>query len=348
MKISAFSGSLISSKELMEHAIKEALESPRAVRPNPRVGAAMISKDGKILSAKHEVFGGPHAEVNLFKKAHEAGIKIEDSTVAVTLEPCAHFGKTPPCADLLIKEKVKKVIIGLKDPFEKVAGQGIAKLQEAGIEVEVDVLKDQCEALNREWLFAQKNKRPFVTLKMATSLDGKFFSQTGASQWITGPEARKHAQQLRARVDAMISSWKTVLKDDPQFTARNSAGALLSTQPHLFIVSRREPQDMSAFKISKRPSGAEWLKTQSLEDALSLLYKRGLYDVMIEAGPQLSAQFIESNLVDEIWHYMGTQYLGGDQSNLHALNSGKIPGRQFKNKSLTQLSDNDLLLILKS
>lgn len=162
--------------------------------------------------AKHEVFGGPHAEVNLFKKAHEAGIKIEGSTVAVTLEPCSHFGKTPPCADLLIKEKIKKVIIGLIDPFEKVAGQGIAKLQAAGIEVEIDVHKDQCEALNREWLFAHKNKRPFVTLKMATSLDGKFFSHSGASQWITGPEARNHAQQLRARVDAMISSWKTVLK----------------------------------------------------------------------------------------------------------------------------------------
>ncbi len=339
---------MFDSDSLMELAIKEAHESPRAVRPNPRVGAAMLSKDGRRISAKHEVFGGPHAEVNLFKKAHEAGIKIEGSTVAVTLEPCSHFGKTPPCADLLIKEKIKKVIIGLIDPFEKVAGQGIAKLQAAGIEVEIDVHKDQCEALNREWLFAHKNKRPFVTLKMATSLDGKFFSHSGASQWITGPEARNHAQQLRARVDAMISSWKTVLKDDPQFTARNSSGELLSAQPHLFIISRREAQDMSAFKISKRPSGAEWLQTQSLEDALSILYKRGLYDVMIEAGPQLSAQFIESNLVAEIWHYMGTQYLGGEQSSFQALNSGKIPGRQFKNKSLTQLSDNDFLLILKA
>jgi diaminohydroxyphosphoribosylaminopyrimidine deaminase/5-amino-6-(5-phosphoribosylamino)uracil reductase len=334
------------SYSLMEIAINEALASPRTVRPNPRVGAALLSKDGRIISAKHEVFGGPHAEVNLFKKADEMGIKIEGSTVAVTLEPCSHFGKTPPCADLLIKEKVKKLIIGLVDPFEKVSGQGIAKLQAAGIEVEIDVLKDRCEAINREWLFAQKRKRPFVTLKMATSLDGKFFSHSGASQWITGPEARLHAQQLRARVDAMISSWKTVLKDDPQFTARNSSGELLSAQPHLFILSRREAQDMSAFKISQRPSGAEWLQTQSLEDALSILFKRGLYDVMIEAGPQLSSQFLEASLVDEIWHYMGSQYLGGDQSNFLALNSGKIPGRQFKNKNLTQLSDNDVLLIL--
>jgi diaminohydroxyphosphoribosylaminopyrimidine deaminase/5-amino-6-(5-phosphoribosylamino)uracil reductase len=341
----------MTSLELMQLALAAARESPRAVRPNPKVGAALLTSDGKSLAARHEVFGGPHAEVRLAEEAKKQGLSLVGATVAVTLEPCAHFGKTPPCADLLIREKVAKVVVGLQDPFAQVAGRGLEKLKAAGIEVEMSPLSGACEALNREWLFAHRHKRAHVTLKMATSLDGKFFAADGKSQWITGPEARVHAHRhLRTRVDAILTSFATVKADDPLFSARDAEGKDFPSdkQPKVFVLSRSAPQDLSKFKIAKRAGGAaQWLQLASFEKSLQDLYAQGIFDVMVEAGPALSSAFLESGFVDEVCHYVAASYVGGEQSSFAPLAGGSLPALGFSLEALEQLSETDFFLRLQ-
>ena len=187
------------------------------VNPNPLVGAVIV-KDKKIIAkGYHEKYGEDHAEVNAFKNAKE---NVAGATMYVTLEPCSHYGKTPPCVDKIIDNKISRVVIGMMDPNKLVLGQGIKKLQDAGIEVEVGVLEEECKKLNEVFIKYIKNKKPFVVLKAAMSLDGKISTASGESKWITGNKSRSEVHKLRNDLSAIMVGVDTVIIDNPYLTCR--------------------------------------------------------------------------------------------------------------------------------
>ncbi|MBR1438834.1 MAG: bifunctional diaminohydroxyphosphoribosylaminopyrimidine deaminase/5-amino-6-(5-phosphoribosylamino)uracil reductase RibD, partial [Synergistaceae bacterium] len=202
----------ITHNQFMTRALSLALNGQRMTSPNPMVGCVIV-KDSKIIGEGwHHKCGNPHAEIEALNDAHSRGEDVRGSTVYVTLEPCSHYGKTPPCADRLVKEGVNEVFIAMRDPNPKVNGKGIAILREAGIKVtELSEFEEQAKFLNRGFVFVYKYGRPFVTLKAAMSLDGRMCLDNGSSKWITGIEARTEAHRLRAENDAVLVGIGTVL-----------------------------------------------------------------------------------------------------------------------------------------
>src|SRR3989338_3881146 len=185
--------------DFMRKALSLARRGLGKVHPNPMVGAVLV-KGGKVIGEGfHEFFGGPHAEANAIQSAHDKAI---GSTLVVTLEPCAHYGKTPPCTDLIVRNKVKEVVVGASDPNPLVSGKGMRFLKKAGVQVRVGILNKECEALNKDFNFWMRKKMPYVIVKVAQSLDGKIATKTGESQWITGSAARTFSQRLRKECDA--------------------------------------------------------------------------------------------------------------------------------------------------
>ena len=213
----------------MRQALDLALLGMGNVSPNPMVGCVIVHENQVIGEGYHAVFGGPHAEVNavqtvLEKYGEEAPALLKNAIVYVTLEPCSHFGKTPPCADLLIKHQVKKVVIGNIDPFESVSGRGISKLKEAGISVLTDVLAKESEFVNRRFFTRIIKQRPFIILKWAETADGYFAPITLSQKWITGPAAKNLAQVWRGEEDSILVGKGTVLADNPRLTNRTEKG----------------------------------------------------------------------------------------------------------------------------
>ena len=327
-------------------ALAEARLGGRAVRPNPMVGAALLSEKGELATGFHKKFGGPHAEIEVLKECKKRGISTENSIMAVTLEPCSHKGKTGPCVDALIAAKVKTVFVGCRDPFEGAQGRGIAQLVAAGISVFEGFLTRECEALNQEWLSSHRLKRPFVRLKMATSLDGLWSSESGESKWITGVHAREAGLELRSQVDALITGARTVEVDNPQFTAR-SLLALHPYQPKVFVLSRNRALNLVGTKLEKHPAGAVALKVEDLSQFLCDLHLQGLHSVMVEAGPTLSAAFLELALVDELWLYMAPKLLGGEGQRLKTpFNSGRLPGLPWHKLETREFPEGDVFFRL--
>ncbi len=201
----------------MRRALAEAARGLGAVEPNPMVGAVVV-RDGQVVGIGHHArFGGPHAEVVALEAAGEAA---RGATLFVTLEPCCHHGKTPPCTDALIRAGIARVVAAMGDPFARVAGAGFARLAEAGIAVEVGLLGDEARRLNAPYLKRLETGRPFVTAKWAMTLDGKIAARTGQSAWISGPRSRALVHEVRGRMDAIVVGIGTALADDPQLTAR--------------------------------------------------------------------------------------------------------------------------------
>jgi diaminohydroxyphosphoribosylaminopyrimidine deaminase/5-amino-6-(5-phosphoribosylamino)uracil reductase len=221
-----------SHEDFMKEALRLAVRGRGSVEPNPAVGAVVVV-DGTIVGRGfHEYFGGPHAEVNALR---EAGANARNSTLYVTLEPCAHFGKTPPCADAVIEAGVRTVVVAMRDPNPLVNGKGIHKLRSAGIEVIEDVLEVEAKKLNRPFLKHQKTGLPYVVAKWAMSLDGRIATAAGESKWITSEEARKRGRQLRAGVRGVMVGIGTVLADDPALTLRDAQG----NQPVRIVVDSK-------------------------------------------------------------------------------------------------------------
>lgn len=298
----------------MLRAIELAKKGQYTTRPNPCVGCVIV-KDGQIIGeGYHYQAGQPHAEVFALR---QAGENAEGATAYVTLEPCSHHGRTPPCADALIKAKIKKVVIAVTDPNPKVAGGGIVKLQQAGIEVITGVCHDEAYALNVGFFATMSGRLPYVWLKIACSLDGKVAMNTGESKWITGESAREDVQRLRAKSGAIITGSQTVLADLPLLNVRSeSLGVPLADipQPLLVVLDRRKRIDTQS----------DWYQTQAkirpillIQEALSLeeillLLKNDyqIHDVMVEAGASLSTSFLTQNLVDELIVYQAPCLLG--------------------------------------
>ena len=300
--------------------------------PNPMVGCVIVRDDAIVGEGWHRQAGEPHAEINAL---HEAGEAARGATAYVTLEPCAHHGKTPPCTDALIAAGVSRVIAATEDPFPDVAGQGFATLREAGIEVRCGLLEERAEELNRGYLSRIRRGRPFVTLKIAASLDGCVAMASGESQWITGPEARGDVQKHRARAGAILSGIGTVLADDPSFTVRDDSLADVARQPLRVIFDSRLRMPLSASMLdlpgdtliycandeNREPLeklGAEVVVATGGNDRVNPLAvvedlgRREINAVFAEAGPGLAGSLVDQALVDELVIYQAPHIMGSE------------------------------------
>ncbi len=336
-------------QDLMNRALLEAAKGGFAVRPNPLVGCAIETRDGQIISAHHEKYGSAHAERNAIDRALLMGLDLTGARIAITLEPCSHTGKTPPCVDLLLKHRWAEILIGTRDPNPKVNGQGIKKLEAAGFRVRVGVLEEPCFALNESWLKAQTLGRAHLTLKLATSLDGKFSANDGESKWITSLAARNFALAARSQFSAIISSGATVRADNPSLTARNEKGDALPQQPTAIILSMDPQFSLQNFKVEKHPGSAKLVKNlNNLQKFLVDCLNDGLFSMLLESGPTLAQQFLALNLVDEIHWYYESKILGGSLSKdfSEAFNGGKLPGLEFQIKDVKVLGPSSFLLKL--
>ena len=232
----------------MDIALHLARKGAGKVNPNPLVGAVIVN-DGKIIGkGYHESYGKAHAEINAFKDAETE--LIEGSTMYVTLEPCSHYGKTPPCVDQIIENRIKRVVIGMVDPNPLVSGKGVKKLQEAGIDVTVGILEDKCKKLNEVFIKYITKKKPFVVLKTAMSLDGKISTTSGESKWITDKEARENVHILRNELTAIMIGIDTVIIDNPELTCRIPNGR----NPIRIVVDSnlRIPYDSKILQTAKK------------------------------------------------------------------------------------------------
>ena len=316
----------------MARALRLAERGQYAAHPNPMVGCVLARDDVIVGEGWHEVAGEAHAEINALAAA---GDSARGLTAYVTLEPCAHHGKTPPCVDALISAGVSDVVVALEDPFPEVAGRGIAALKESGIGVRVGLMQSSTEKLLRGFLSRITRGRPFVRLKMASSLDGGIAMSNGESQWITGPEARADVQRLRARSGAVMTGIGTVLADDPSLTVRDTTIDTRGRQPMRIVLDNGLRMPLSAEMLAlpgqtlvycvddeKREAlvaaGAEVIKVDAkagqvdVSTVLGDLADREVNDVLVEAGPTLAGSLISAGLVDELVIYQAPHIMGSE------------------------------------
>ena len=294
-------------------AIEQAKQGLYTTRPNPAVGCVIVQAGEVVGQGFHPKAGEPHAEVFAIK---EAGMKAVGATAYVTLEPCSHTGRTPPCALGLINAGIKRVVIAGLDPNPQVAGRGITLLEQAGIEVIVAVLTEQAEALNRGFLKAMRTQMPYVRLKIATSLDGRTAMASGESKWITSTAAREDVQKLRAQSGAIITGSETVIADDPQLNIRSSQLGVPPEQvppPLVVVLDRRQRLENnleSSHQLCRRPNTLYW-RTDDLTTLLkTLVSEYQCYDVLVEAGASVAGSFLSQQLVDELIVYQAPCLLG--------------------------------------
>lgn len=301
-------------EKYMQRALQLARLGGIAVAPNPLVGAVIVYRDQIIGEGYHQRFGEAHAEVNAVRSVENPAL-LEEATIYVTLEPCSHFGKTPPCADLLIRSKFKRVVIAQIDPFSEVAGRGIEKLRNAGIQVDCGILEQEAKELNKRFITFHTQKRPFVTLKWAQTPNGFIDrdrseeNQTGIN-WISQPETQVITHQLRTSEQAILVGWKTVLNDNPSLTARAFAGK----NPIRVVIDPelKAPENATLFTDGNQTIVFNRKETKTLgevryirltdfkpETVLSQLYTLQIHSVLIEGGAFTLTQFIESGLWDE-------------------------------------------------
>lgn len=302
----------------MERAVALGWTARHRVSPRPWVGAVVVPADGApgggsdqrtdVFVGATEGRSGPHAEVVALSRAGE---RARGATLFCTLEPCSHHGLTPPCADAVIEAGVARVVIAVEDPDPQVAGNGVARLRDAGIEVEVGVLADVVEAQLEPYLHHRRTGRPFVTLKLAATLDGRIAAPDGSSQWITSPDARRDAHRLRADADAIVVGAGTVRSDDPALTVRLSGWESVGDEPD--ASGRRQPRRIVLGEV---PAGAAVLPAESysggLADLLADLGSRGMLEVLVEGGAGVAAAFHRGHLVDRYVLYLAPSLAGGD------------------------------------
>ncbi len=287
--------------------------------PNPLVGAVVV-KNGRIIGEGfHRVKGSDHAEIDALKNSVESP---EGATIYVNLEPCCHTNKsTPPCAQRLIQEKIKKVVICNLDPHPEVNGKGVELLRAHGIEVEYGILQEEGEKLNEVFFTSQRKRRPFIHLKAATTLDGKTAMPDGESQWITGPEAREYVHHLRSLHQGIIVGGETVRKDNPRLTVR--LPEYQGHQPYriVFTKSGNLPETSHLFTDEFKD---RTLVYNDIKVMLDDLFKKGMINLMLESGPELSGAFIREGLVDRVSLFQNPSFLGEGKSlfgnlNIHGL-----------------------------
>jgi diaminohydroxyphosphoribosylaminopyrimidine deaminase/5-amino-6-(5-phosphoribosylamino)uracil reductase len=334
----------------MREALAQAETGIYRTWPNPSVGAVVVV-DGQIIGRGTTARpGGPHAEVTALA---QAGARARGATLYVTLEPCNHYGRTPPCVDAILAAGIARVVVAGGDPHPQVAGAGLARLREAGIALTVGVEEDAAELLNAGFLSLQRRGRPLVRLKLAASLDGRTAMASGESQWITGPEARQDVQRWRARSPVLLTGVGTVLADDPRLTLRLAAlpelnatdRAALAERPHHRVVLDRHLRTPPTAQLFSAPGvvlfhgpEADPARARALEEAGASLVAlsaveaeapfdavgawcaaRNFGDVLLECGPTLAAAALSQNAVDEVLMYQAPLILGADARPLAGL-----------------------------
>ncbi|MFC8192293.1 bifunctional diaminohydroxyphosphoribosylaminopyrimidine deaminase/5-amino-6-(5-phosphoribosylamino)uracil reductase RibD [Cellulomonas sp. NPDC057328] len=290
----------------MRRALALAARGP--LGPNPRVGCVLLGADGDVVGEGwHRGAGTPHAEVAALADARARGAATAGATAVVTLEPCDHTGRTGPCSVALLEAGVARVVVAVEDPNPVAAG-GARRLRAAGVDVVTGVLADEGVAALGAWLPAVRRERPFVTLKLATTLDGRVAAADGTSRWITSDVARHHAHGLRAEVDAIAVGTGTVLTDDPSLTARTVDGGLVERQPLRVVVGHR---DVPAGARLHGPGGAlVHVRTHDPAEVLRVLHAREVRHLLVEGGPTLAAAFLAAGVVDEVHAYVAPVLLG--------------------------------------
>lgn len=318
----------------MAEALQLAARGKATTQPNPRV-ACIVVRAGEIVGRGfHRRAGEPHAEVLALG---EAGARARGADAYLTLEPCSHHGRTPPCADALIAAGVSRVFAAMQDPNPRVAGGGFAKLRAAGIEVQVGLLGEQAAALNRGFVSRMTRARPWVTLKLGASLDGRTAAASGESKWITGAAARADVHRLRAEAGAVLTSSATVLADDPQLNVRDYPGVagLGLRQPDRIVLDlqRRVPRSAKVWSeaeaarrfwlvqgdgaVAGEACGVQTLPVPieadgraDLAEVLRVLARQEINEVLVECGPTLAGSFLAAHLVDELVLYLAPSLLG--------------------------------------
>ena len=324
-----------SDRAYMARALELAERGRFAALPNPMVGCVIVRDNTVVGEGWHAVAGEAHAEIHALRAAGE---KANGATVYVTLEPCVHHGKTPPCADALIRAGVAEVVVGVEDPDPRVDGRGLDALSSAGIKVRSGLLGEEVSALIRGFISRVSRGRPWVRLKVAASLDGRTAMANGQSQWITGPEARADVQRLRAESGAIMTGIGTVLADDPSLTVRDASLDTRGRQPLRVVLDKGLRMPLSAEMLAlpgetliyctrdgkRKPlvaAGAEVVKVGQHDDLVDIaevlddLGSREVNDVLVEAGPALAGSLLAGGYLDELViyqapHIMGSETLG--------------------------------------
>lgn len=318
----------------MQYALHLAEMTIGQTSPNPSVGAVIV-KDGKIVgTGTHLIPGKEHAEVHAIKQAGEL---TQGADMYVTLEPCSHYGKTPPCAKAIIDAGIKRVFIATLDPNPKVAGSGVEWLKNEGIEVTVGVLEDQALQINKAFFYFMKFKRPFITLKAAVSLDGKMTANSGDSKWITSDEARRDVHFNRHRHDAILVGSETILKDDPLLTTRLPYGGISPTRiildtklsiplqakilqnndANTIIVCGKHADDAKIRQVESIEHAQVWqFDSEKIELSMLMnkLVEEKIMSVYVEGGSKIHSSFIQEQLFNEIHLYVAPKLIGGENS----------------------------------
>lgn len=293
---------MVTDERYMRRALELARHGELDASPNPMVGAVIVGPDGRIIGEGwHRRCGEGHAEVNAVASVADPE-QLKDSTMYVTLEPCSHYGKTPPCADMIVAMGIPRVVVGSLDPFVKVSGRGVARMEQAGIEVVTGMLEDECRALNRKFMSAHQRKRPFVTLKWAQSADGFIDGK------ISTPINSMLVHRLRATHDAILVGSGTVLADNPSLTTRLFAGK----SPVRVVLDRRGRISGDAGIFDGETETIVMSDYVSLDDAMRQLYERGITSILVEGGSEVLGSFIKDSIWDEIRVEISPETISGE------------------------------------
>lgn len=319
----------------MQRALDLAAEGRGFVEPNPMVGCVIAAGDRKLAEGYHAKFGEAHAEIIALSALPAACDALADATMYVTLEPCCHHGKTPPCTDAILNSGIRRLVVGMRDPFREVSGHGLATLQQAGLQVEVGVMEESARSLNAPYLKLLQTGRPWVIGKWAMTLDGKIASATGDSRWISNATSRALTHQLRGRVDGIVVGSRTAARDDPLLTARPSCqrvatrivldshaqtsltSQLVTTADHAPVFIAAGPDATADACLQLSAAGCEvWQSVQQdcssrLLELLDELGRRRFTNLLIEGGGELLGNVMDLNQLDEVHVFIAPKLLGG-------------------------------------
>ena len=354
-------------KHYMQLAIKVAENGRGKCSPNPFVGSVIVKNNQVISEGWTLEYGSDHSEIQALKKA---GKRAKGATLFVTLEPCSHYGKTPPCTKAIIAAGIKEVYIGIYDPNPLVKGKGIAMLKEAGIDVHYGFREDKIRTQLEYYLCFIQKERPFVTWKTALTLDGKYAAEDGTARWITGKKTREYAHKLRSENDVVLTGIKTILIDDPALNVRlpgnykqplrvvldpflkipvlSSFVSIAAKFPGMVITSTANLQTDKVNVLKQKGVKIETLKTQdghfNLHEVLNLLYNMNYYSVLLETGSGIAEAFLKEELIDKIIFLYGAKILGGTKSPLPALGIESIYKALYMWKTSCRKIENDIVV----
>ncbi len=360
----------MADESYIQLAIEIAKKGEGSVSPNPLVGCVIIKNNRIIGAGYHQKFGEDHAEINAINSSAES---LEGSSLYVNLEPCSHYGKTPPCVDRIIKEKIKRVVIGTLDINPLVSGNGVKALKKAGIDVKVGVLEKECIELNKFFFKFITNKLPYVTLKAAQTLDGMIADKNNYSEWISSSESRKYVHWLRSRYDAVLIGAETARKDNPKLTVRMVEGR----NPYRVVLDSnlKLKSDLSLFKINSDNKTivitSEKSKSKSnkinrleklgvrvlfvreddngrliLKSILKELAKLQIISLLVEGGSKIYSAFLKQNIYDDIYLFVSPKILGSGLKTFSEIQSKKLGDAAKLSINHIQKIGNDLLIEL--